>query len=256
MYPIILSFIALGSLLVWYLLHHDHGRNLPVASLWLAFGFGVIAVVAAWFIEVKLFPRDLILSSSNIPLGEKLLLFLGIGGVEEGCKFVPLALFIYHRNYFKEHTDGVIYFAICGLTFGLFENILYTINFGAKVGLTRLVLTPFMHAATTSILGYYLISMKLDHHRTRNFILACIMLPLMHGMYDFGLSSGIQQLAVLSLMITLLLTLGLFLYFMEANTLDRAQLATVPITTTQFCPQCGHSLVSPSLFCQSCGYKL
>lgn len=257
MYLVILSFIALGSLLVWYLLRHDHGRKLPVESLWLAFGFGILANVLAGFLELKLFPKQFWLSPHSVIIGLGLLFFLGIGFLEEGVKFVPLATFIYRKPYFKEHTDGVIYFAICGLTFGLGENILYTMSFGAKVGIVRLVLTPFLHAATTSILGYYLASMKINPKNRKKFILACLVIPLMHGVYDFGLFSGILQLAVLSLMLTLLLTLGLFLYFMSANDLDKkAALAGVAIAPQNFCNNCGRPNTNHTPFCEYCGHRI
>jgi len=255
-YAIILSFIAIGSLLVWYFLRHDHGRQLPVESLWIAFGFGILGIIAAGFLEVILFPKTFWVSPQAVSLSGRFFFFLGVGALEETAKFLPLALFIYKKPYFKEHTDGVIYFAICGLTFGLFENILYTMSFGAKVGIARLVITPFLHAATTSILGFYLMSMKLDPAFRKKFVLACIVIPLMHGVYDFGLSSGILQLAVLSLMITLLLTLGLFLYFMEANVLDKAMPVSIASTAHNFCSSCGRPNTDHSIFCEYCGRRL
>jgi len=256
MYIIILGFIALASLLVWYFLHHDHGRKLPVGSLWVAFGFGVLGMILAGFLELKLFPAKFWTSPLSVSLSTRFLFFLGVGALEESVKFIPLAIFIYKKPYFKEHTDGVIYFAICGLTFGLGENILYTLSFGTKVGITRLILTPFLHAAATSILGYYLVSMKINHSFRNKFILACVAIPLMHGVYDFGLYSGIAQLIVLSLMITLLLTLGLFLYFMEANDLDKAIAARLLAAAPKFCGNCGRVNADHTLFCEYCGRKL
>ena len=233
MYIVILSFIALSSLLIWYLLKHDHGRKLPIGSLWLASGFGIIAVTLAWYLEQWLLPKDFAVASHSAGLGLTFLLFLAVGFLEEGVKFLPLAVFIYRKPYFKEHTDGVIYFAICGLTFGLSENILYTVSLGAKAGIVRLVLTPFFHAAATSILGYYLVSL-----------------------YDFGLSSGKLQLGVLSFMITLLFSLGIFLYFMSANDLDKAALARATACPNNFCKYCGRPNIRHAPFCEYCGHHL
>jgi RsiW-degrading membrane proteinase PrsW (M82 family) len=257
MYLVILGFIALGSLLVWYLLKHDHGRSLPVASLWLAFGFGILANILAGFLELRLFPKEFWLSPHSISMGLDLLFFLGIGFLEESVKFVPLALYIYRKPYFKEHTDGVIYFAICGLTFGLGENILYTMSFGVKVGIARLILTPFLHAAATSILGYYLVSMKINSRNRKKFILACLIIPVIHGLYDFGLFSDKLQLTILSLMLTLLLSLGLFLYFMSANDLDKkAAMARAGASPQNFCGNCGKANIHHALFCEYCGNRL
>lgn len=256
MYLVILGFIALGSLLVWYLLKHDHGRSLPVASLWLTFGFGIIAILLAGYLEVRLFPKRFWLAPHDVSLGMSLLFFLGVGFLEEAVKFVPLATFIYRKPYFKEHTDGIIYFAICGLTFGLGENILYTLSFGAKVGMARLLLTPFLHAAATSILGYYLVSWKIASRSKWRFLLACLAVPLLHGVYDFGLFSGKLQLAVLSLMITVLFTMGLFLYFMSANDLDRQAALATATGIQNFCVNCGRPNPHRGAFCEYCGHHL
>jgi RsiW-degrading membrane proteinase PrsW (M82 family) len=225
MLAIIFAFLALASSLVWYLLRHDHGRHLPAGSLWTAFGFGVLAMGLALVVEGLLFPNALFDSPASFSLHYRFFAALGVGFVEESLKFVPFALFIYKRPYFREHTDGVIYFAICGLTFGLTENIGYTLSFGAGAGVARLILTPFFHAAGTGILGYYLIGEKLNRSSWPILLLACLTIPVLHGLYDFGLLSSIPIFVLVSLMVTLLLTMGLFLYFMSANELDRANLA-------------------------------
>jgi len=256
MIPIILAFIAIGSGLVWYLLHHDHGRRLPPSSLWTAFGFGIAALILAGLLETQLFPKSFWVAPQLEPIGLRFLFFMGVGILEEAAKFVPLALFIYSRPYFREHTDGVIYFAICGLTFGLGENILYTLSFGSKVGIERLVITPFLHAATTGIIGYYLASRKIDRKYTAKFIVAAALIPFMHGVYDFGVYSGQDFLLLLSLLITLLLTLGLFLYFMQANDLDKAAIARAAAQTSRFCPRCGRPNMGQKKFCEFCGQPL
>ncbi|MBC7581259.1 PrsW family intramembrane metalloprotease [Aeromicrobium sp.] len=267
MYFVIIAFIAIATSLVWYLLQHDHGRKLPVETLWYACGFGVLAMVLATVMELWLIPKGVVANPNAYPLLEQVISFLGIGFIEQAVKFVPLAIFIYKRDYFREHTDGCIYFAICGLTFGLGENILYTSSFGASVGLSRLILTPFFHAATTSILGYYLINRKLNANKTGLLAFACVVIPLLHGIYDFGLGNGPPMLQVLSLMLTLLLTMGLFLYFSQANLLDKLALARVPMgyiaasvfetaASRNFCDQCGQPNVNARTYCESCGHKL
>ncbi|HWT55516.1 MAG TPA: PrsW family glutamic-type intramembrane protease [Candidatus Microsaccharimonas sp.] len=265
MYFVILAFIAIASLLVWYLLVHDHGRKLPVATLWYACGFGVMAMGLAMGLERLFLPSNFVIAPQEFPFVKQLGYFMSIGFIEETAKFLPLALFIYKRDYFREHTDGCIYFAICGLTFGLVENILYTVSYGTTVGLTRLLLTPFLHAASTSILGYYLVSWKLQSSHWKRFAVAAVLVPLMHGLYDLGMGADALSLQVLSLMLTLLFSMGLFLYFMEANELDRVMarrpvgFALQPISTghePNFCTTCGQANVYHRAYCEHCGRKL
>ncbi|HUB93367.1 MAG TPA: PrsW family glutamic-type intramembrane protease [Verrucomicrobiae bacterium] len=254
---VIFAFVIISTLLVWYLLRHDHGRRLPVGPLWGAFGFGILALVIAFILEVIVIPNKVSTAPLSTSISTRLFSALGVGVIEETCKFLPLALFLFRKPYFREHTDGVIYFAICGLTFGLFENIEYTLSMGAGAGIYRLFLTPFFHAAATSTLGFYLASYKVDRQTRPKLILACILIPLIHGMYDFGLLSANLVLLTVSLMLTVLLTMALFLYFTHANDLDRATLAAVPVPVVQnFCPRCGRQNVRHTRFCEYCGQQL
>jgi RsiW-degrading membrane proteinase PrsW (M82 family) len=236
-------------------LRHDHGRKLPVESLWVAFGFGILGLIAAGILESKLLPLEEVITGYDVSLMKGFVVFMAVGLIEETAKFLPLALYIYKKPYFKEHTDGVIYFAICGLTFGLLENILYTVSLGIKVGLMRLLITPFLHAATTAILGYYLASYKLKRTTQGKFVLACLAIPFIHGFYDFAVFSHVLQLAVIALMITLSLTLGMFLYFNHANELDRA-VPAMAAAAPNFCTNCGRSNERQTPFCESCGQGL
>lgn len=256
MYPVIIAFIVLAVLLVWYLLRHDHGRQLPVASLWTAFGFGIVAMILASVIEGLAIPDTIWTAPESMSMVSRFLLGVVIGVIEETVKFLPLAFFIFHKSYFNYRTDGVIFFAIAGLTFGLGENILYTVTYGAEAGLFRLVVTPFFHAAATSILGYYLVSAKIDDSLWAKCILAATVIPLLHGMYDFGLFSQLYHLYVVSFMITLLLSLGLFLYFMQANDLDQ-QTLTPTALAPNYCTGCGRPNPRHLQYCERCGrYQL
>jgi RsiW-degrading membrane proteinase PrsW (M82 family) len=251
---IILTFLIVGGLLVWYLLGHDHGRRLPARALWTAGAFGLLGMLGAAFFEDTFLPHQTDVLLRSMPLGRGFLYFLGVGFTEEIFKFLPLALFIYKKPYFKEHTDGVIFFALCGLTFGMVENILYTLQLGPSIGIVRLLVTPFFHAAGTSILGYYLINYKLHKTQQASLVTALLVVPVLHGLYDFGLYSRVEQLIVMSLAITMLFTLALFLYFMRANELDRS--AAVPVAVHNYCSACGHANAHHTVFCENCGHRL
>lgn len=261
MYFVILAFIAIAGSLVWYLLGHDHGRRLPVEALWLACGFGVLAMVISALAEGRLIPPSFLHYPQAFSLSEHVRYFLTIGFIEEAAKFLPLAVFIYGRSYFREHVDGVIYFAICGLAFGLGENILYTVSYGTQVGLMRLLLTPFLHAATTAILGFYLINRKLRGRHSGWWLpTALLAVPLLHAGYDFGIASSQPYLLMTALAITLALTQGLFLYFIEANARDRLvwqpALARQYVPAARYCTACGQASNHQDNFCEACGHAL
>lgn len=219
LFVLLLVFVGMAVGLAWFLVAHDRGEREPVAALWLAASFGLAGGVLAAFLESRLIASNNL--SPGTPYGTLLLTSLAVGFIEEACKFVPLALVLYKRPYFNEHTDGVIYFALAGLGFGLPENILYTLQFGTKAGLARVLMTPFFHAATTGLVGYFLIKRKLSGLSPFGVWLPLGVIMVLHGLYDFGLSSGSTAYAIGSLLITLGLSIGLFMAFLRAGKLDR-----------------------------------
>src|SRR5476651_2621069 len=148
---ILMVFVLIAVGLARYFIKGDHGEKEPIGALWLALGFGFAGGILAAILESVLIPpKDL---SATSPLLVILGAALTVGVIEEAAKYIPLSLFLYPKRYFNEHTDGVIYFALAGLGFGLPENILYTLQFGASAGFGRILLTPFFHAATTGMIG-------------------------------------------------------------------------------------------------------
>jgi protease PrsW len=251
-FGILLVFVLVSAGLAAYFIAHDHGEKEPVGALWLAFGFGfgggiVAAIIESLFISEK----DL---SSSAPLLTILIAALSVGVIEEACKFIPLSLFIYPKRYFNEHTDGIIYFALAGLGFGLPENILYTLQYGASTGLSRIFLTPFFHAAITGMVGYFLIRGKLAKHSRLKSWFVLVLAMILHGVYDFGLASGVVVFELLSVVITLALSVLLFFLYLRATELDQ-RLGLSAVGHNQFCRSCGHPNPDHNLYCAHCGQR-
>lgn len=213
----------------------------------------MLGIFGAVFLESIILPENL--TNQTLPLGTTLIIgAFSVGIIEEICKFVPLALFIYPKKYFSEHTDGIIYFVVAGLGFGIPENILYTVSFGSEAGLMRLIMLPFFHAATTSIAGFYLAKLKTKTGTKSSLILAVISVIVLHALYDLGLFSGNAGLIILSLIITALLTIGLFLFYLKAMELDEAAGLSAAGNNT-FCRSCGAPNPHHNLFCTNCGNR-
>src|SRR5437764_769397 len=113
LFILLLVFIAISVSLAWFLLANDRGQREPVVALWLAAGFGVMGAAMAGILEGRLIPAGNL--SATASQGVLLTTAMLVGIIEEGCKFGPLALLLWRKPYFNEHTDGVIYFALAGL---------------------------------------------------------------------------------------------------------------------------------------------
>jgi RsiW-degrading membrane proteinase PrsW (M82 family) len=247
---ILLAFTCIAAGLAWFLISNDHGPREPILALWLAFGLGALGALAAYFIE-NTFLKNASLAP-GLPELTLLRTTMIIAVIEESCKFIPLALFIYKQRYFNEHTDGVIYFALAGLGFGLPENILYTLQQGVHTGSIRLVLTPFFHAATTAMVGYFLAKQKLGHRSPLFIIIPFLGAIVLHGLYDFGLLSTIPIYTILSIIITLCLSGNVFLLFSRATDHDQ-DLGLSVVGHNRFCRSCGWPNPEHHLYCVHCG---
>lgn len=250
LFVLLLVFVAFAAGLAWFLIAHDRGQKEPVSALWIAAGLGLLGAVVAALAENKLIPANNILPGT--PYGALLAATLAVGLIEETCKFLPLALVLYKRPYFNEHTDGVIYFALAGLGFGLPENVLYTLQFGTKVAAARLVMTPFFHAATTGLAGYFLVRRKLAGRPPYGVWLPLAGLVVLHGLYDFGLSSGSMLLAAASLLITLGVSGGLFVAYLRGQEKDQ-DLGLSVVGHNSYCRSCGFPNPEHHLYCVRCG---
>lgn len=250
--PISLMFFALGAGLVWFMLKNDHGSKEPITALWTAAGFGLLSLFFAIFLSWLLLPKTEQIAAGS--LSAVFVSMMGVGLVEEASKFFPLALYIYKKPYFNEYTDGIIYFGISGLVFGTVENFLYSASLGNGAGLGRMILTPFFHAAGTAIIGFFLIRFKLKKQSPLPIIGIYVLVAGLHGLYNVGLVAQMPILIVVSLMISALLTMSIFLLLMKANELDKS-LGLSATGTNKFCRGCGQPNTERNLYCVSCGSK-
>lgn len=250
---IIFLFLIIAAGFARYLIKRDQGESEPIKALWIAFGFGIVGLALAAGLELFLLP-DISAGVEVIGLGVLVWVALAIGIIEELCKSAFLIWYIYKKRFFNEHTDGVIYFALAGLGFGLPENILYTYQFGAGAGLLRVIMTPLFHAATTALVGYALTRVKLDRASKYSVVGMLAWAIAIHALYDFGLFSGNPLFVLVSIMITLGLAVGVFLLFLHARSLDQLKGLSV-VGNNSFCRTCGAANPNHKLYCSHCGNR-
>ena len=181
-----------------FFIKHDPGPEEPRSAITSAVWFGVVAIILALVFS---FGFELLISGdflgrvagadseSSIPLFLDVLIFATI---EEFVKFIPIAVYLMKKDFFNEITDGIIYFAIVGLTFGAIESFLYGLTageFGFIVALMRLALGLFFHGALTGMVGYYFAKAKVTKQGIAMPILVLLGVSIMHAIYNYSVFS-------------------------------------------------------------------
>ena len=134
------------------------------------------------------------------------------------------------------------------------ENILYTLHYGVSTGVGRLVITPLFHAAITGIVGYFFIRHKLGGGSVWRVFWALLVAIVLHGLYDFGLTSNIAVYTIMSICITFGLTASLFGLYWHARDLDE-RIGLSRVGHNDYCRSCGQRNAKHNLYCTQCGQR-
>ncbi len=252
-----LAFALTIYLFIKFIVKADRGSKEPTGALFGAMGFGILAVIGASFLNEIFVPfevLDQIGTEGGVGVSSGTLLgaALTVGVIEESLKALPLAFFIYKKKYFNELTDGIIYFGIVGLTFGVIEDFTYALQYGGGVGLLRVIFSPYLHAGFCAIFGMYFVQKKLLKKSWLLVALGFMGAILAHAAFDFAaFNPGPLSLLVL-LIITVVVNTLLFVFFRKAKQIDETR-GMSAIGTNKYCRNCGQPNPDRYLFCMRCG---
>ena len=182
------SFLVPVTAVVWYLDHYN-SQTLTVQHVLYAFIVGgVLGVLGASLLETWL-------------LSDGLLVYLGVGLIEEACKLIALILVAWQLPRYTTR-DGIVLGAAVGFGFGALESAGYALNstivqYGPFIGLSlgnlvttellRGVLAPVGHGLWTAILGGVLFSESKGARHPRitfRVLIAYLFVSLLHGLWD------------------------------------------------------------------------
>ena len=116
--------------------------------------------------------------------------FISVGIIEEGAKFIVAKFIGYDDKEFDEIYDIIVYSAFASLGFACIENILYVFNYGLGVAISRALLSVPGHLCFGVLMGYFLAMAKINSINNkkdlyyRNMILSLLVPTLVHTMYD------------------------------------------------------------------------
>jgi RsiW-degrading membrane proteinase PrsW (M82 family) len=246
--------IGVGWLFIRWLLANNRGPKHPKRTYIIAGCLGLVATPIAYILEAKLLNQKLLTDPTGLTVGQLLLNTALIGIIEEGAKSLPLAVFLYRKNYFNVVTDGVIYFCISGMIFGVIEDLSYTANLGLSAGIAKVLVGPFSHAAFASLFGWTIARRKVLRSPAWTIGLGFIGAAGLHALYDFGLFYDRWWSVAGSLFISVLINVGVFVLFRRAQQSDR-RIGLAAERVNNFCHSCGWPNPDHLLFCTHCGQR-
>jgi len=252
----LIGFAVVVYLFIYFIIKRDRGHKEPPGALWAAFGFGILSIVLAMIFNGIFIPEEVggtdELANAVYPTGSLLFYGLSIGLIEETAKAIPLALFLYKKRYFDELTDGIIYFGIVGITFGIVEDLLYSLQYGGGVGIFRILISPYLHVGFTILFGTCLIYKKYFNKSWLIPLAGLLLAIVFHGLYDFFLFTQNPIAIVGSLVITVGLNVAVFVLFRKMQKIDEKH-GKSATGINKFCRSCGRPNPKRFLYCPFCG---
>lgn len=181
---------ALLILLVWFfyliLIHEFIKKRWPMAMLVLLLGM-LFAFGTSLLTDFNSYVLGFSLKDEFF--NDFLYCIIGIGGIEELVKIVPLILVMIFSKKLREPIDYVVFASISALGFAFVENLIYFDDGGLKTIQGRSLSSTVTHLFNSSLIAYGIVIGKFAKKRNwiLYFFLFYIMAAVFHGFYDFWL---------------------------------------------------------------------
>ncbi len=176
--------VAPGLAISIYIFWKDKFEKEPKRLLLFSFVLGVLSVIPAIVLEI--FSDAAFVNRGNNIVQTALYAWLGIGLIEEGCKYFFIRLFAYRSKSFNEPFDGITYSVMVAMGFATIENVMYVIDGGYGVGILRMFTAVPAHATFGVMMGYYLGLEKVEGKKHFG-IIGLLVATTFHAAYDFFL---------------------------------------------------------------------
>lgn len=194
-------------ILMVYVYRKDSVEKEPVYLIVRLFLLGMVAGPLAAIAENIAFA----IFESIIPYSLLLIVveyFIGVAAVEEGFKYLMLNTVRKNRE-FNYVFDGVVYAVAVALGFAALENVLYVMDGGLGVAVSRAIFAVPGHCADGVVMGVFFglarqLEMKGDAAKARTYYRLAFLLPVIeHGFYDSALSTESDLLALMGMAVEL-----------------------------------------------------
>ena len=184
--PLAVTPILLLVHVIWMV---DSPRREPLGNVVRYLLSGAIAAAAAFLAEMRFAPIEARLGDPQLTWVVRLLLvFVGVGLLEETCKFVVLAAAARGDRELDEPFDWVVYAVSVSLGFAAVENV-RVLWLGAHAGWSRALFAVPVHALLGTLMGSHLARAMRDGSGTtaRRRWLALLEPAAWHAVYDHAI---------------------------------------------------------------------
>jgi RsiW-degrading membrane proteinase PrsW (M82 family) len=251
--------VAPAVFLLLFVYLRDKYEREPLSLVAITFVIGAACLVPAALIEFIL--------GIFLPSNFLLQVFLSVALVEELTKFIAVRIKAYSSPHFREVMDGIVCTVAAGLGFATLENVVYILQSGLSVAITRAFLSVPGHAVWAGIMGFYIGLAKFNARSKSQERLRVIegvgIATIFHGVYDLLVFSesllGVIAISVVGWILFLLLIRRALSMspFRWRETQPKYPVGGLLIPSRpRFCTRCGSRLVGDENFCINCGLAL
>ncbi|WP_375237976.1 PrsW family intramembrane metalloprotease [Aurantibacter sp.] len=210
MITLILSALAPVALIILYIYYSDKYDKEPIELLLFSFLLGAIASIILALIMYEGFNFILPLHEDFNIQQQIIKAFIVVAFTEEFCKYIIVRYYAQPKTEFNEKFDGIVYAVMVSMGFAATENIIYVLQSGYEIALTRAFTAIPAHATFGILMGYFMGKAKFAKNKWLLNLTGLTLAILFHGLYDVFLFldfiPGIASGAFASLIIGLLLS--------------------------------------------------
>lgn len=255
---------------VIFLCNHVYKKDINKETkglLFKIFGLGMLICIPVSYIEVLLLDSFPVEDNSIGVISMFINVFIGVGIVEEGFKWLVTKKCGYNNKEFDEIYDIIVYATFASLGFACFENIFYVFENGLGNAILRAITSIPGHACFGITMGYYFSKAKINainnNKNSKKYLLLSILIPtLLHTTYDALLFLGSE----LSVLVFFVFDITMVIYcFKLVNKMASVQYSLKNnynpnmnnnySPNMNYCPMCG-TVNNNYTYCPYCGYKI
>ncbi len=210
MIKLIFAALAPVAIIIFYIYYSDKYNKEPKILLTISFLLGAIISVILALIMYVGFNIVLPLQEEFSIQQQIIKAFIVVAFTEEFSKYIIVRYYAQPKKHFDEKFDGIVYAVMVSMGFAATENMIYVLQGGHEIALSRAFTAIPAHATFGILMGYFMGKAKFSKNKWLLNLTGLALAILFHGLYDVFLFldfiPGIAAGAFASLIIGIILS--------------------------------------------------